>query len=117
MQDFTRVDEEFHVPELKADGYTPMGQALILALNEIEARKQVYKKNGVQYTRPWLFIITDGAPTDTDTFEQAIHRVDQELKSKKVVVFPIGVKGADVAVLKRINPEFALVLRPAETII
>ena len=62
-QDFVTI-ENFTPPELKSDGLTPMGEAIEYALDLLESRKTAYKDNGILYYRPWVFLITDGAPTD-----------------------------------------------------
>jgi len=110
VQDFARVDEEFDVPRLSVAGSTPMGRAMIMALNEIEQRKQLYRNQGIQYTRPWLFLITDGSPTDGDTFERAVELANSNQRG--VTIFAIGVDGANFESLKRISPEFVLQLSP-----
>ena len=63
IQDFVTADQ-FQAPRLQARGGTPMGAAVQQALDMLEARKRVYNDNGIAYYRPWLFLITDGAPTD-----------------------------------------------------
>ena len=56
--------DRVEVPTLIASGSTPMGEALERAIDRVAARKRRYKEAGVQYYRPWLLLITDGAPTD-----------------------------------------------------
>ena len=47
-----------------AGGSTPLGSALDMAVNEIALQKAAYKESGIEYYRPWLFVMTDGEPTD-----------------------------------------------------
>ena len=54
-----------------------MGEALDLGLDQLTARKQSYKTAGLEYFRPWLFVITDGAPTDGQRFEAAAARANE----------------------------------------
>jgi uncharacterized protein YegL len=80
---------EFAAPTLEASGTTPTGLAVDLALTKIEEEKQRFKQAGVAYTRPWLFLMSDGQPTDA--FEGAAERCRQAEKGNKVAVFPIAV--------------------------
>ena len=96
VQDFVSASQ-FSAPHLDADGNTPLGGAIDLALDTLRARKDAYKRNGINYTRPWLFIISDGAPTDD--WQTAAERLRQEEAAKGVAVFPIGVQGADLNVM------------------
>jgi uncharacterized protein YegL len=98
--DFTTA-EQFAPPILHASGGTPMGSALNLALDKIEERKAVYKKNGVYY-RPWIFLVTDGLPDDVADFDKAAERA-HEYSRKKVAIFAVGVEGADMAILSKVS--------------
>jgi uncharacterized protein YegL len=100
VQDFVTL-QEFTPPTLEADGLTPMGAAIEYGIDLIESRKEVYKTNGIQYYRPWIFLITDGAPTDS--WENAAQRVRQGETEGKFCFFTVAVEGADMDTLKEIN--------------
>jgi len=101
--DFSTIDG-FDPPTLVAEGLTHMGTAVLKALDMIAARKAVYKANGVSYYRPWIFLITDGAPYGEDTalFEEAVRRVHDDETNKRVAFFGVGVEGADMDSLTRL---------------
>ncbi|MDB9318250.1 vWA domain-containing protein [Nodularia spumigena] len=101
-QDFVTI-ENFTPPELKPDGLTPMGEAIEYALDLLESRKTAYKDNGILYYRPWVFLITDGAPTDD--WKYAAQRVKEAEASRRLCFFAVGVQGADFDTLKQIAPE------------
>jgi uncharacterized protein YegL len=103
VQDFVTIDQ-FEPPTLVADGVTPMGEAIEYALDCLETRKAVYQANGVQYYRPWIFMITDGAPTDL--WQDAAARIRQGETDRKFCFFSVGVEGADFKTLSQIvSPE------------
>ncbi len=100
-QDFVIV-EDFDPPLLQADGLTPMGEALDYALTLLDERKATYRDHGIQYYRPWVFLITDGAPTDEwELGAQRLHTAEQE---NKLLFFAVGVEGAEMNTLKQIAP-------------
>jgi uncharacterized protein YegL len=115
VQDFARVIDGFNPPILAASGTTSMGAAISLALNDIEYRKEYYRAQGIVYTRPWIFLITDGAPTDRAAFEAAVQRASDARNQKKCLIFGIGVEGADTATLKRVSGDLTFKLNPAFT--
>jgi uncharacterized protein YegL len=109
-QDFVTANQ-FTPPTLDTTGDTPMGTAINLALDKINDRKQVYKQNGISYYRPWVFLITDGAPTDGDVWRTAAQRVQEAESKKKVAFFAVGVEGADMSVLGQISSRQSLKLQ------
>jgi uncharacterized protein YegL len=99
VADFTTA-ENFQPPTLKADGNTPMGAAINMALAMILQRKVAYRANGIPYFRPWIFLITDGAPTDEWRF--AAKKVKEGEEHRAFAFFAVGVTGADLALLAQI---------------
>jgi uncharacterized protein YegL len=98
---FITVDS-FNPPRLSAGGGTPMGTAVMQALDLLHDRKELYRQNSVDYFRPWMFLITDGRPTDAD-WTAAAEQVKAEEARKGVLFFGVGVQGADMAVLSEFS--------------
>ncbi len=107
-QDFVTASQ-FNAPSLVATGDTPMGAAIHLALDCIDNRKKTYKSNGITCYRPWVFLVTDGAPTDD--WQLAAARVHEAENNKKVAFFAVGVENADMGVLRQIATRTPLKLR------
>ena len=101
VQDFITIDD-FIPPLLTADGMTPMGEAIEYALDLLEKRKATYRENGIQYYRPWIFMITDGAPTDS--WGNAARRLREAELDNKLLFFAVGVEGADMDTLNHVVP-------------
>jgi len=88
---------QFEPSRLRAGGGTPMGAAIVQALDMVEERKTQYKANGVVYYRPWVFLITDGEPTDE--WKEAAMRVKEAEEANGLAFFAVGVEGANLDVL------------------
>lgn len=91
----------FTPPTLTASGETPMGAAILKAIDAVEERKRLYKQNGLHYYRPWIFFITDGEPTDS--WKEAAEKVREGERNKKFAFFTVGVEGANFDILKQIS--------------
>jgi len=96
--------EEFEPPRLQADGLTPMGAAIFAAIDAVASRKQLYKANAIKYYRPWIFMITDGEPTDEYGWRNAAERVQAGERAGEFAFFCVGVPKADFEILRQINP-------------
>lgn len=105
--DFAPIEEQ-KVPFLKPVGTTPMGKAIMLATDIIERRKREYKELGMDYYRPWIFLVTDGEPTDMregeSLWEEVINRVHNGEKDQKFLFWALGVDSANMKILKKISP-------------
>ena len=92
----------FQPPQLQAGGLTALNEAIITGLDAIEMRKQEYKDIGVDYWRPWIFLLTDGIPTDDQYFNAARDRLRDALDRKKINFFPMGIgPGANIEYLRQ----------------
>lgn len=101
---FTTV-EQMVIPTLQAGGLTDIAGAVDEALDAIEARKKVYKENGVQYYRPWVLILTDGLSTSAPAeMERVTKRAADAEANKSALIFPIGIDGASIEELSRFSP-------------
>jgi len=100
-QAFVTADQ-FLPPILDATGDTPMGEAIQRALALLRERKEIYKQNGLDYFRPWMFVITDGKPTDKG-WEAVADQIKQEENRRGVIFYAVGVEKADMRVLSRFS--------------
>lgn len=87
---------------LFAGGDTPMGKAITVGLDMVKARKDEYKRNGISYYRPWIFLITDGGPTDA--WAHAAAAVAEGTEEKSFLFLAVAVQGANLETLEKITP-------------
>ena len=93
--------EFFEAPALRAEGETPLGAAIEQALALIDERKESYRANRIDYYRPWIMLITDGAPTDA--WEKAAEKIQAGEKEGRFAFFTVGVQKADMDVLAKLS--------------
>ena len=91
----------FHPRELDTTGDTPLGAAISMGIDMVARRKKEYKEHGISYYKPWIILITDGAPTDE--YKKAAMMVKEGEASKSFAFFAIGVEGANMDILKDIS--------------
>jgi uncharacterized protein YegL len=108
VTDFVTADA-FYPPTLSCTGDTPMGAAIEQGLEMVRQRKQTYKHNGVSYYRPWVFLITDGAPTDN--WKRAAELVREGEATKNFQFFAVGVQNANMDILGQISVRAPLHLK------
>ena len=107
-QDFVEA-RTWQPPELISGGSTPMGNAIATGLDLLAKRKREYQHSGIQYYRPWVFLITDGAPTDD--WQIAAKRVHDETNRQALAFFAVGVEGADLDTLGKVSPRTPVLLK------
>jgi len=101
--------QHFLPTDLVVAGDTPMGAAIETGLEMIRARKDIYKTNGISYYRPWVFLITDGGPTDSWT--RAAQLIREGEQSKAFSFYTVGVENANMEILRQISVKQPLKLK------
>jgi uncharacterized protein YegL len=93
--------QDFSPPTLTANGDTALGAAILRAIDALAERKRLYRQNALHYYRPWIFLITDGEPTDA--WQEAALKVKEGERDKSFAFFAVGVEGANFEILRRIS--------------
>lgn len=82
--------------DLEIGTTTNLVPGMELAMDTIEKRKAYYRQNGITHFRPFIVLMTDGAPTDKASEIKALgHRIKSDVDAKRYMFFPLGVTGAD----------------------
>lgn len=103
VHEFTDV-EGFVVPNLIPNADTPMSQAILTGLERLEIKKGEIRNSGIALYRPWVFLITDGAPTDSsDLWNKAKATIKEGEQSKKFLFYSVGVQNADMSKLSELS--------------
>ena len=107
VQPFTSI-RDFQPPILSANGDTPMGEAILQGIDIIETRTRVYREQGLNYYRPWIFMITDGEPTDMNKGDQKWIQIKNTIedceKNRKLLFFSVGIEPANMVLLNDLMP-------------
>jgi uncharacterized protein YegL len=95
-------------PVLTIGGTTNLVSGMNIAMSMVEERKSFYKANGEQYYRPFIVLITDGAPTNTsDEIDALDAQIQSKSDEKRFVFLPFGTVGADLQLLAKLAAQTA----------
>lgn len=93
VQEFTPLPQMEPVT-LSPRGCTAMGEGINLAIDKVKERNRFYAEMGTPCYKPWIFMITDGAPTDNiSTARQRILEEEQKGTHGKLKFWAVGVPG------------------------
>lgn len=97
------ISTETIMPTITCGGTTNLVSGMKMAMEIIEERKVFYRSNNEQYYRPFICLITDGAPTNTVEEIDALDlEIQQMSDNKKFILLPFGVGDADMAMLAKL---------------
>lgn len=85
--------EHFTMPRLTANGSTAMVDAVMEAIDIVDARKAWYKQTNQSYYRPWIVLMTDGEPDSDQNVSMLANQIKQDTANKRYQFMPIGVGG------------------------
>lgn len=92
---------DFVAPQLIADGLTPLGQATHMALDELDSAYDELRRHSIQRKRPWVFLFSDGEPSDTGVWEGSADRLRAWATAGNGSAWIFGAEGANMSVLQR----------------
>ena len=104
IQDFMPLSKAMEMPplNLKAEGNTPMGEAIEKAIQTLRDRCRVYDEAGVPHYKGWIFMLTDGEPTDD--ISKAKELIRQREDTGRLKLFSVAVNQANIDILKSLGP-------------
>lgn len=94
--------DHFTMPTLKTKGTTALVDGMQMGIQMIRQRKDYWKNAGVKYYRPWLVLITDGAPDSDQDIQGLAQEIQQNNATKAFQFLAVGVQGADINILRQI---------------
>ena len=108
VQEFVPV-EQMKAVDLTANGGTEMSPAIQTAIDMVDERSRFYRRMGTEPYKPWIVMITDGAPTDNvSAIADVIHAKEEEGKLK---FFALGVDRYDSRTLHLLAGKKVMKLR------
>lgn len=93
----------FVMPTLGTGGSTKLVDGIREGIQKVEMRKKWYKSTGQPYYRPWIILITDGAPDGDQDIVGLSTEIIDGVNQKKYHFFATGVQGADMKMLSKIS--------------
>ena len=86
--------KDFCAPILSAAGSPILDEGINAALDKLDQRRALYRELGVNYSSPFLFVITDGIARVTHAYSvttAAEERLSRYIQQKKIHYFPVVV--------------------------
>lgn len=97
------LGNNFSMPTLDTGGSTKLVDGVREGIDKVEARKDWYKQTGQPHKRPWVILMTDGAPDSDQDIDGLSQEIEEGAKGKHFVFFPVGVQDANMDVLKQLS--------------
>lgn len=103
LSTFKMIDE-FTIPSFVAGGLTNYVASINEAIRIIDDRKAYYKRTNQNYYRPYIILITDGAPTNSDEeLVQLNNNLFNLSEGKHITFWSFGIDDADMGILQNLS--------------
>ena len=100
IQEFSPI--EYMKPvELQAYGQTYMNDALEVAVNMVTERSRFYRRSGAEPYKPWIVLISDGAPFDD--IRNMAQKINALVGEEKLAFWSLAVPGANSEILHMLS--------------
>lgn len=104
LMSLTKLSDVIHMPGLQARGLTNYGSVFDLLRTVIQRDIANLKSQGYSVLRPAVFFITDGEPTDEQTWEMNYRSlVDKSLNPQAPNIIAFGIHGADGSTIGKVG--------------
>ncbi len=108
VQEFVPI-EYMEPVNLQAGGGTNMSPAIQTAIDMVNERSRFYRRSGTEPYKPWIIMISDGAPQDDISgIVSVIQKMEEDGKLK---FFSLGVQGYDSQTLHRLSGPKVMTLK------
>lgn len=93
----------FEAFPLEASGGTPLAEGISIGLEMARSGTAAANTAGLAVQTPWMFVISDGEPTSRKRlWEDTISEIIEAQEKKEILVYPVGVDGADIEKLSEL---------------
>ena len=100
VQDFTPI-EYMQPVSFEAEGSTYMAEALSKSIEMVNERSRFYRRSGTEPYKPWIVLISDGAPFDD--IDAMSKEINDMVEMEKLAFWSLAVPGADTKVLHKLS--------------
>jgi len=103
--DFALISN-YGMPVLSINGSTNLEEGMRKGMTILEDRKKWYRDSKQTFYRPYIILITDGAPDQDPNSTGLVSEIKSAVNSNKFNFWPIGVEGANMNLLNQMaSPE------------
>ena len=93
------IMQDYGMPTLTITGSTNLEAGMRKGMEILDSRKKWYRESNQTYYRPYVILITDGYPNANPKETGLTSDLKSAINNKKFNFWPIGVDGADMAML------------------